>query len=172
MLPFIILLFLIIIFIIIYFNITYEDNIKIFDIEKYQGKFYQVYKQNAFFENDCQLSTAYYQLTPDGKSLNVENICYSINGTGEEHSKIYKVYKRLRSIKGVAKPTKNPYIFDIEFEFGQKGIYRIIYTDYEFSIIGDLETNYLSILSRCPIINKEKLKYLKKIASNSGFIIN
>lgn len=174
LLPFLILLVLVIIF--LFYTLMFDtqkfinDEVeKPFDIKNYQGKFYQIYKQNAFFETDCQASTANYELSQDGTELNINNVCYSNTGMGEEYTSKEKNLKELRSIKGVAKTTNDPLIFNIEFEYGQKGVYHIFYTNYEFSIVGDLNSNYLSILSRKPYVSKEELIKLKNMASDYGF---
>lgn len=172
---------LILLFFVIFFYDTTEksksskcskyNKSKPFNLEKYQGKFYQIYKQNAFFETDCQASTAEYKLSDDKSELKINNVCYSINGEGDGYTEKENNLKELRSIKGFATGTEDPLIFNIEFEFGQKGVYRIFFTDYEYSIVGDLQTNYLSILSRKPYVKEEKLKSLKDMAVKYGFTI-
>lgn len=167
----IIIIIIIVIIVITFIILLIYNYVQTFDIVKYQGKFYQIYKQNAYFEIECQASTAFYELSKDGKKLNVKNTCYSENGTSDSYTLEDTKLKELKSIKGIATPTDDPFIFNIEFEYGQKGIYHIFYTDYEFSIVGNLKTNYLSILSRNPYVSDEKLQKLKNLASTYGFKI-
>ena len=162
------------------------------DLFLYSGKWYEIYVQNAFFEMGCDAATAEYEMIPGG--LSVLNKCYSKNGKGSIYTIQEPYYKEVMQIKGVAKPLNyegfpmplcpmtldntfvfNPYNnvgeYDLTFETGQKGIYKIFFTNYYFSIVGTLENNYLSILSRTPYVNREVLNYYLNLARSYGFKI-
>ena len=142
-----------------------------FNIELYQGKFFEIYKQNAWFEIGCQAATANYKLTPDKKNMNVLNICYSNTGTGEIYTLQQPNLRAVRSITGIATPSEDPLILNLQFETGQGGIYEIFYTDYFYSIVGTLSYNYLSILSREPYVKYSEISRLQEIAKSYGFTI-
>jgi len=126
------------------------------DLEAYSGLWYEVGRKNAWFEVGCAGATAYYTVIPQG--LSVLNTCLGPNG------------QALRQIKGIATPTAKPLVFNIKFETGQTGIYRILYTDYQyFSIVGDVKTQYLSILSRKRMITDSEQILLTKIVKDLGF---
>lgn len=141
------------------------------DLQRYQGKFYEIYRQNAWFEYGCEGATADYTYV-DNK-LQVLNTCYSKNGTGKQYSPELPNLRESRNIKGVATPTNDPFALHIKFDgMPIPGIYRVFYTDYDrFSIVGDLETNYLAFLSRTPTVSREDYEYLADIARSYGFKI-
>ena len=141
-----------------------------FDPEKYQGKYYQVYKQNAWFETDCEASTANYTYK-DG-ILYVLNTCYNRHGTGHIYTPQEPYLREARNIRGTATPVEGENgVLHLRFLPGQEGIYRVFFTDYNYALVGDLKTNYLSILSRHPYPSDKTINTLKEIARKYGFRI-
>ena len=143
------------------------------DLEKYQGKWYEIYKQNADFESFCDMSTAEYKLLPNG-SLKVKNKCYSKSGLGESLSDYYFEYKYLTEVNGIASPTSIYNILDLKFDFNpnKSSKYIIFYTDYNYSIVGNLDNNYLSVLSKFPPnLSSQYLDLLLQKAKSYGFKI-
>lgn len=132
------------------------------DLQCYSGKWYEIYVQNAPFEIGCDAATADYGLIPEG--LSVLNICYTKDN-------INKIYKENRRIEGIAIPTKEPGELLLKFETGQTGLYKIFFTNYKISIVGNLQSNYLSILSRTPYIPIEKLWFYLNLSKKYGFKI-
>jgi lipocalin len=131
-----------------------------FEIAKYEGTFYEIFKQNADFESQCFFSKAEYTLN-DTKVL-VRNTCYDNN------------YQEISNIDGVAEPTEIQGVLNLQFYFngnpGPVGIYTVFQTDYiNYSIVGNLDTNYLSILVRD--INNLNLNEYLEIAKSFGFKI-
>lgn len=131
------------------------------NLQCYSGKWYEIYVQNAFFEIGCDAATADYQLIPEG--LSVLNICYT---------KDNNIYKENRRIKGIATPTKEPGELLLKFETGQTGLYKIFFTNYQISIVGNLESNYLSILARTPDVPIQELYFYLNLSKKYGFKIN
>lgn len=140
------------------------------DLERYAGKYYEIYVQNAPFEFGCMAATAEYLATPEG--LSIVNKCYSENGTGEIYTEKQPNLKVVRQIKGIATPTESPNVFNVTFETGNTGLYRIFYANYMYSIIGDLDTNYLSIISKIPYPNPIALENLLVKAESFGFTVS
>lgn len=125
------------------------------DLNAYSGKWYEVGKNNAYFETQCQRSTADYVAGPRG--LDVLNTCYLPNG-------------KKTTIRGFATPTNNPSVFDLRFDTGQTGKYQILFTDYtNFSIVGDVATQYVSVLSRKKNISDAEKSLLEEILRLLGF---
>ena len=143
-----------------------------FNIELYQGKFYEIYKQNAWFEIGCQAATTNYELTFDKKHMKVLNFCYSDKGTGQSYTLQQPNLRVVKTITGLATPTEDPLILDLQFDSGHRGIYEIFYTDYFYSIVGTLSYNYLSILSSEPYIPYHEILKLQDIAKSYGFTID
>lgn len=142
------------------------------DLARYQGLFYEVYRQNAYFEFLCKIQsynqpstvTANYTLL-DKETLKVVNKCSSIyNGT--------------ISVEGTAKKDvnlpENQLVLTFDFQGNNtSSIYQIFYTDYDnFSIVGNLETEYLSFLSRTSFISDANYNLLCALAISYGFKIN
>jgi apolipoprotein D and lipocalin family protein len=137
------------------------------DLEKYAGKYYEIYKQNAFYAFGCEASTAEYKVIPEG--LSVLNICYSENGTGQMYTMKQPELRALRDIRGIATPTDVNGEYDLLFETGQSGLYKIFYTDYVYSMVGDLRTNYMTIISKIPYPSQKKINELLLMAEDFGF---
>lgn len=61
-------------------------------------------------------------------------------------------------------------MFDLRFDTGDEGRYSILYTDYDnISIIGDVRTQYFSVLSRTPRLSKVEEGLVKEILRVRGF---
>lgn len=143
------------------------------DLEAYSGVWYEIMRNNAFYELECQTSVAQYEII-DGV-FHITNYCYQSNPN--DYIKMTPVIpghpdlKVVNFIKGIAKPTKYPNIFKIKFENIDKlGIYRIYFTDYDnFSIIGDIRTQYFVVLSRNAKVTHGEKALLLKILDDLGF---
>ncbi len=126
------------------------------NLPAYMGVWYEIGRKNAPFEAQCYRSIAEYQLNKNG-TVNVTNYC--LNNMGNVASKI----------TGVATPVSNTEL-SIVFEGGQRGIYSILWTDYDhYSFVGDVNTGYLSILSRHIEQSSGEISLLNKLAEMYGF---
>jgi len=139
-----------------------------FDLEAYLGTWYQIARNNAWYEIGCKTSAAVYSMQAD--QLVIKNYCYeegirTTNGAPE-----IPFLGSQRMISGFATPTRNPLVFDITFETGQQGKYNILFTDYfYYAIIGDPKTKYVSVLSREYTITEKEKSLLTKILRDYGF---
>lgn len=145
------------------------------DLEKYSGLWYEVYRQNAPFEIICKIppfgepsnvTATYKYKEPSDKypygSLDVVNTCRSVIGVKT-------------SVSGVAYPTSEtsdsfPVSLNLNF-FGRNNLYTIFYTDYDLSIVGNLDNNFLSFLSRTSTIPQEMFGFLVDISEINGFTV-
>lgn len=140
-----------------------------FNLYEYQGKFYEVYRQNAYFEGICDINTfgrpsnvtADYIYVNNNK-LDVINKCYDKNGN--------PIVITGTAIKS---PNLAPNQLLLTLNVGNRkiqSIYTVFYTDYaNYSIVGNLENNYLSFLSRTNTIDLATLNLLSNIAILHGF---
>lgn len=127
-----------------------------FEVNRYLGHWYEIARRNAPFEAGCESSEAYYQL--EGNTLIIKNNCLR---NGRVVSTISGTGKQVKKCVGT---------FALEFETGQKGIYQVLYTDYEhFSLVGNQKTGYLSILSRNRYYSPGEQKLLEQLARLYGF---
>ncbi len=142
-----------------------------FNLEKYQGIFYEVYRQNAYFEYVCDVPppgfksniTALYELKNEN-TLNVTNTCVGKNG---------ELIKVFGFVTDNSKYGNNNLILTLNIN-GQKieSEYIVFYTDYvNYSIVGNLENQYLSFLSRTDKIDLKIFNLLSTIAKLKGFEI-
>ena len=135
---------------------------------RYQGRFYQVYSQNAPYEPkrngefSKHKTIVEYTLNSEG-SLNVKNTLILDGGIKFE-------------IEGIASVDQTLGPYELSLVLVPKGqnpinsIYKIYYTDYDnFSIVGNVKGNYLSFLSRKETITQAELNLLFMIAKLNGF---
>ena len=133
-----------------------------FNAERYQGHWCEVGRQNAPFEAFCAKSSADYTLITTGCDvpyLKVVNHCFDCKGA------------EITNISGkvTAVPCSQG-VFNLVFDSGETGIYRVLYTDYDhFSFVGNLTTGYLSILSRCATVSPAEVALLRQLAGIYGF---
>jgi len=143
-----------------------------FDLQKYSGVWFQVARNNAFYEVGCDNSVAVY--TAEKGYLGVTNYCYK-NGAraGIAGAPVIPGFPNLAAvfkITGKAYPTPDPLVFDLRFDTGDKGEYKILFTDYEnISIVGDVNTQYFSVLSRRSTITSSEKRLVEEILRLRGF---
>lgn len=127
------------------------------DIPQYTGTWYTLGRNNAFYESFCEKSSAFYTQVPQG--LQVLNSCYNQQD------------ELITQIRGLATPTDNPLTFNLRFETGNaKDLYQILYTDYDnFAIIGDVKTQYLSILGRRKNLTEKERRFIIQKVDLLGF---
>jgi apolipoprotein D and lipocalin family protein len=136
------------------------------DLERYQGKWYEVARLPNRFQNDCARSTAEYELRDDGK-VSVLNTCYKEDG-------------EVRTIRGSAKPVDESnarlvvrfdgFFFTL-FSWLIKANYWIVELDpdYRYAVVGTPDRNYLWILSREPEMEEPLYRTLMNRIGAHGF---
>ena len=135
-----------------------------FKAELYVGNWYEIARIPFYFEKDCIAPIiANYALDDDG--LSVINSCKNRDGTvsnslGEatfvESSNIAKL-----QVTFVPKWMRFTHI--------GRGDYWIMYTDYQYSLVGSPDHKYLWILSRSEVVDANKIIALLNIARDHGF---
>ena len=131
------------------------------DLNRYLGKWYEIARLPARFQEGCTDTTATYALSEDG-SISVLNECRR-NG-------------KMKQAKGKAKVVdKNSGAkLKVTFFWPFYGDYWIIDLgkDYDYAVVGTPNRKYLWILSRTPKMDEKLYSQLIEFAKSKGFNIN
>jgi len=132
-----------------------------FEIEKYMGKWYEIYRLPNKFEEGLEDITAKYELTDDGKVI-VTN-----------EGRLIDDKSRIKQAKGRAwiPDPKEPSKLKVSFFWPFSGDYWVLRVDkeYSYALVGDPSGKYLWILSRERVLDPKIVLELKEYASNLGF---
>ena len=117
------------------------------DLERYEGKWYEIARFPNSFEENCEGVTAEYAQRDDGL-ISVTNTCRKGAVDGKSETANGKAR--------VADPTTNAKL-EVSFFGPFWGDYWILYLadDYSLSLVGEPSGRYLWILSRTPTISEE-----------------
>jgi lipocalin len=130
------------------------------DLERYQGKWYEITKIPNRFEKNLIYVTANYTLKENGK-IKVLNDGYNT--------------KKGKYEKAVGEAKVNgPGKLGVSFFKPFYGDYYIMELDedYQWVLVGSPSRDYLWILARTPQISEELITELSKKAENAGFDIS
>jgi len=130
------------------------------DLERYQGKWYEITKIPNRFEKNLIYVTANYTLKENGK-IKVLNDGYNT--------------KKGKYEKAVGEAKVNgPGKLGVSFFKPFYGDYYIMELDedYQWVLVGSPSRNYLWILARTPQISEELITELSKKAEDAGFDIS
>ncbi len=128
------------------------------DLKKYLGKWYEIARLPARFEEGCSDITATYSLSDDG-TISVLNECKK-NG---------KVKRAKGKAKVVDKNTGAK--LKVTFFWPFYGDYWIINlgNDYDYAVVGTPNRKYLWILSRTPQMDDKLFSQLITLVKSKGF---
>ena len=128
------------------------------ELEKYLGKWYEIARLPAKFQEGCSETTATYTLSKDG-SVSVLNECMR-NG---------KIKRAKGKAKVVDKETGAK--LKVTFFWPFYGDYWIIKLgdEYEYSVVGTPDRKYLWILNRTPRMAETLFSKLTEFARSKGF---
>jgi apolipoprotein D and lipocalin family protein len=137
--------------------ITVERKI---DLNRYQGRWYEIATIPSKFEKGCINVTSEYSLQKDG-TFNIVNECRTI-----ETGNLKKSFG-----KAILKDPGTNSKFKIKFRGPFKRDYQILSVgnEYEYALAGDQSRKRLWILSRKPILSKNVVDQLIDKAKNEGF---
>jgi len=135
------------------------------DLKKYEGRWYNIARLPAWFQNECARSTATYVLRPDG-TVGVTNECWTHNGK----KKAVTATARVTDEK-----TNSRLVVTIDNWAGKlglaKGDYWIFYIGpgYQTAVVGTPNRKYLWFLSRQPKLSNAAYATLTHRAEILGF---
>jgi apolipoprotein D and lipocalin family protein len=130
------------------------------DLQRYQGKWYEIARLAHIFENGWTNVTSEYHMRDDGK-IAVVNSCIK-NGKAVSTSGLASVDDR-----------KNNARLDMQIQWPFSGKYWIIALapDYSYAIVGNPNRKSLWILSRKPVMDTMTYNHLVMLAAEKGFDI-
>ncbi|WP_193039030.1 lipocalin family protein [Pseudoalteromonas nigrifaciens] len=135
--------------------------VKNFDLQKYQGKWYEIARLNHSFEEGMEQVTANYTINDDG-TVKVINKGYI---TKEQQWK---------NAQGLAKFVGDSDIghFKVSFFgpfYGAYVIFELEQADYQYAFITSYNKDYLWFLSRTPQVGDELKEHFLKTVKDLGF---
>ena len=132
------------------------------DLNRYEGKWYEIASIPQRFTRGCHCTTAVYTLNAAEGYVEVYNACYK-GGPGGKQSKI----------KGKAFPVagSNNSKLKVQFFWPLRGDYWILELDpdYRFAMVGSPDRETLWFLSRTPTLEKAIYDLLVQQARSKGF---
>ncbi len=138
-------------------NKTVED----FDLERYQGKWYEIARLPNRFEKDLVAVTANYTLQDDG-TVEVIN-----------RGRVKTLDGKLKESKGEARRRKGGKASELEVSFFLffYGDYNVMELDpnYQWSLVGSSDDEYLWFLSRTPQMEDSVYQHMAELAKARGY---
>lgn len=133
------------------------------DLDRYAGTWYEIASFPHRFQAGCAATTATYEPRDDGR-ITVKNRCRSGGLDGET-----------RGVDGVAWPVDETNArLKVRFFWPFSGAYWVLALDpdYQWSVVGHPEREYLWILSRTPQIDESLYESLIAKARAQGFDVS
>lgn len=131
------------------------------DLNRYLGRWYELYRYEAPFQKDCEAVTADYSLNKNG-SVRVINSC-----------RVGSVDGKLKSATGKAKVTDTVTGAKLKVSFFGPfyGNYWVLdrSDDYQWAIVGEPSGRYLWVLSRTPTPDPKIRALLEKRVVELGY---
>jgi len=133
-----------------------------FELDRYLGTWYEIYRLDHSFERDLNFVTATYSLNEDG-SVKVENAGMKPGGV-------------MDTIEGRAELQGDPTVGSLKVSFFGPffGGYHIIALDeesYQYAMVAGPTYDFLWILSRTPQLDDDVAEMLLMQAEESGFAV-
>lgn len=135
------------------------------DLERYQGRWFEIYRFPNKFEKGCGNVTADYKIKSNG-SVNVLNTCVLSSGKVKKSKGTAFVVNR--ETNATLKVSFVPFLQRWGLFAGD---YNILYLekDYEFVMVGSKDRNYLWFLSRSPELTQDQYELLRSQAISQGY---
>ncbi|MCF2949805.1 lipocalin family protein [Paraglaciecola aquimarina] len=134
-----------------------------FNLEKYQGKWYEIARLDHSFERGLEQVSAQYKIKPDG---DVEVINQGYSPADKEWSKAI----------GNAKFVEQTDVGHLKVSFFGPfyGSYVIFYLDdnYQHAFVSGPDTSYLWLLSRTPTVSPQLLEKFKTMSKKLAFDVD
>lgn len=113
------------------------------DLERYQGRWYEIASFPQRFQQGCVATRATYSLATDG-TVSVLNECRNDSLSGD--------WRRVEGKAWVTDPAESTAKLEVQFFWPFSGAYWVIELDpeYRYAVVGHPSRTYLWILSRTP----------------------
>jgi apolipoprotein D and lipocalin family protein len=142
--------------------------VKIVDLKKYIGLWYEIAKIPNRFQKHCKSgTTAKYELRDDGKIV-VINSCIDEDGERDDAEGIARVVDTSSNARLEVSFVS---ILGINLFWGDYWIIGLN-DNYEYAVVGTPTRKYGWILSRTPQLDDEKLKEIYAILISQGYDLN
>ena len=131
------------------------------DLDRYLGKWYEIARYEAPFQQGCVASQAQYSLNSDG-TIKVVNECRDKTLDG----KLRRAEGKAWVVDSVSQAK-----LKVQFFWPFRGDYWVIDLgkDYEYSVVSEPKRRFLWILSRKPKMNETVLNEIKERLSHNEF---
>jgi apolipoprotein D and lipocalin family protein len=138
------------------------DVAPVVDLERFQGKWYEVAKLPRLTETECTGSFSTYRIRSDG-DLDMNSECHvrALDGT---------LKKMTANLKVPDRSTPAKLALGISGFYGDYWILELG-DDYEYAVIGHPSREYLWILSRTPTLPQDKMTAILKRARAQQFAV-
>lgn len=135
-----------------------------FDINRYSGKWYEIYRLNHRFERNLSNVTANYRMRSNG-TLEVQNRGFNMKKC------------KWSSATGTGKFRGTPNVGDLKITFfwpfsGAYKVFELDHRGYKWAAVAGDNRNYLWILSRTPNLPTSIQKKLLKRAASLGYDVD
>ena len=144
------------------------QTLKNVDLNKYVGMWYEVAKIPNRFQKQCvKGTTAQYKLLKDG-NIEVINSCLTEEGEKDVADGLARIVDKKTNSKLEVSFVS---IFGIRLFWGDYWIIGLG-DNYEYAVVGTPSRKYGWILSRTPVLDKQKLDKAYETLKNAGYDIN
>ena len=135
--------------------------VKYVDIQRFMGDWYVIANIPTFLEKGAHNPIESYQLEADGTIATT----FTFNADAFDGEK--KTYRP----RGFVKNTQTNAVWGMQFLWPIKADYRIVYldADYQYTVIGRNNRDYVWIMARSPQITPEKYRELEKFVTGLGY---
>jgi apolipoprotein D and lipocalin family protein len=135
--------------------------VEFMDLQQFSGSWYVIACIPTWFERDIYNAVESYQVTGDGKVRTV----FSFNKGGFDGP------RKSLTPTGFVQPDGSNAFWKMQFVWPFKAEYRVVYLDddYQTTIIGRSKRDYLWIMARTPILDRETLAKLMEHAVQLGY---
>lgn len=137
------------------------------DLNRYQGRWYEVARLDHWFQRGCRQSSAEYRLQADGR-VAVTNRCMGETGVWRE------AQGQALPVAGYPAQLKVSFGFFSRLFTPRDGNYWVIELDddYQWAMVGHPGRKYLWILSRNPVLSSAVRERLVSRARELGFPVD
>jgi apolipoprotein D and lipocalin family protein len=138
------------------------------NLKRYVGLWYEIAKIPNFFQKKCKYgTTALYTMREDG-NIDVTNSCYDEDGEIIKAEGLARIVDKKTNAKLEVSFVS---IFGLHLFWGDYWIIGLG-ENYEYAVVGTPDRKYGWVLSRTPVLSKDKLEEAYRILLSNGYDTN